>query len=58
MSIIADDRVQDLAQKFDDRVDKASEIQQAWSDLCDLKLTWSKINDCFEQYKKVSKNIV
>ena len=54
---IADDRIQDLAQKFDERVDKAGEIQQEWSDLCDLKAAWQKANDCFEQFKKVSKNI-
>lgn len=54
---IADDRIQDLAQKFDEQVEKAAEIQQEWSNLCDLKAAWKKINDCFEQYKKVSKNI-
>ena len=53
----ADDRIQDLEQKFDERVEKAEEIQQEWSDLCDLKAAWQKANDCFEQYKKVSKNI-
>ena len=54
---IADDRIQALAQKFDERVEKAAEIQQEWSDLCDLKAAWQKTNECFEQYKKVSKNI-
>ena len=54
---IADDRIQALAQKFDERVEKAAEIQQEWSDLCDLKAAWQKANDCFEQFKKVSKNI-
>lgn len=54
---IADDRIQTLATKFDERVEKAGEIQQAWSDLCDLKAAWQKTNDCYEQYKKVSKDI-
>lgn len=54
---IADDRIQALATKFDERVEKAGEIQQEWSDLCDLKAAWQKTNDCYEQYKKVSKDI-
>ncbi len=54
---IADDRVSDLAEKFDERVDKAAEIQQKWSNLCDLKAARQKVEDCLEQYKKISKNI-
>ena len=54
---IADDHVGALAKKFDERVSKAEEIQQEWSDLCDLKAAWQKVNDCYEQYKKVSKSI-
>lgn len=54
---IADDRIQTLATKFDERVEKAGEIQQEWSDLCDLKAAWQKANDCYEQYKKISKDI-
>lgn len=54
---IADDRIQALAQKFDERVEKAAEIQQEWSDLCDFKEDWRKATDCLEQYKKVSKGI-
>ena len=54
---IADDHVGALANKFDERVSKAAEIQQEWSNLCDLKAAWQKVNDCYEQYKKVSKNI-
>ena len=55
---IADDHVQALANKFDERVSKASEIQQEWLDLCDLKSAWQKINDCYNQYKKVTKNLI
>ena len=54
---IADDHVGALANKFDERVSKAAEIQQEWSNLCDLKAAWQKVNDCYEQYKKVSKSI-
>ncbi len=54
---IANNRVTALAEKFNKRVEKAGEIQQQWSDLCILKAAWQKTNDCYEQYKKVSKNI-
>ena len=54
---IADDHVGALANKFEERVSKAAEIQQEWSNLCDLKAAWQKVNDCYEQYKKVSKSI-
>ena len=54
---IADDRIQTLAQKYDEQVEKAAEIQQEWSCLCDLKAAWQRANECFKQYKKVSKNI-
>lgn len=57
LATIANDRIQALATKFDERVEKAGEIQQEWSDLCDLKAAWQKTNDCYEQYKKVSKDI-
>lgn len=54
---IADERIQALAEKFDERVEKAGEIQQEWSDLCDLKAAWQKTNECYEQYKKISKEL-
>lgn len=54
---IADDHIQALANKFDERVEKAAEIQQTWSDLCDLKAAWQKINECHEAYIKIVQNI-
>ncbi len=54
---IADDRIKTLAQKFDEQMNKTAEIQQKWSDTCDLKAAWQKVNNCFEQYKKVTKYI-
>ena len=51
------DRIQALNTKFEEGVANAEDIQQTSSDLCDLKEAWGKINDCFEQYKKVSKDI-
>ena len=53
---IADDHIQALANKFDERVEKAAEIQQTWSDLCDLKAAWQKINECHEAYIKIVQN--
>lgn len=54
---IAYDRIKTLVQKFDEQIDKTSEIQKKWSDTCDLKAAWQKVNNCFEQYKKVTKEI-
>ena len=54
---IADKHINDLVNKFDESVEKAQEIQQEWSDLCDLKTAWQKVNECFEHFKVVSKNI-
>lgn len=54
---IAEDRIKTLKQKFGKQMDKTAEIQQKWSDTCDLKAAWQKVNNCFEQYKKVTKEI-
>ena len=54
---IADKHINDLVNKFDESVEKAQEIQQEWSYLCDLKTAWQKVNECFEHFKVVSKNI-
>ena len=52
---IACERVSDLATKFDERVEKAEEVQQAWSNLCDSKASWQKVEDCIKQFNKVIK---
>lgn len=54
---IANTRTREIANRFEYQTQIASEIQQEWSDLCDLKAAWQKTNDCYEQYKKVSKEI-
>lgn len=54
---IADNHIQALANKFDERVDKTEEIQQKWTDLCNMKAAWQKINECYESYKKIVQNI-
>lgn len=54
---IAEDRINDLKKKFNEQMNKTAEIQQKWSNTCDLKAAWQKVNNCFEQYKKVTKYI-
>lgn len=54
---IAKDRIQDLKQKSEESVNKAAEIQQAWIDLRNLEAAWQKANDCFKQFKKVTKKL-
>ena len=54
---IADNRITTLKKKFGEQMDKTAEIQQKWSNTCDLKAAWQKVNNCFEQYKKVTKYI-
>lgn len=54
---IADNRITTLKKKFDKQMDKTAEIQQKWSNTCNLKAAWQKVNNCFEQYKKVTKYI-
>ena len=54
---ISIDRLNDVIHKVSDRIDKASDIQQEWSDLCDIKSAWQNINDCLKQYKKVTKEL-
>ena len=55
LSNIADNRMNAIANGYDNRVSKAEEIQQAWSDLCDCKNAWQRVNDCYEQFKKLAK---
>ena len=54
---IAGDRVRDLAEKFDERVDQAAEIQQAYSDLCDFKAAFQKTDECYSEYKRIAKQL-
>lgn len=54
---IEKDRIQTLDTKFNESVKKAREIHEEWSNLCELKAAFQKTKECFEQYKKVSKNI-
>lgn len=57
LDTISNERVGEMADLFDKKSEKAQEIQQSWSDLCDLKAAWQRLDDCFNQFKKVSKNL-
>lgn len=57
LEVIATDHLDTLAMKFDERADKAEEIQEMYSRLMDAKTTLQRINECYKQYKKVSKDL-
>lgn len=54
---IAGAQVESLANSFERCIEEAGEIQQEYSDLCDLKATWRRLDDCYEQFKKIQKKI-
>ena len=54
---ISNERVNALAQGFDSRVEKSAEVQDAWNNLSSAKYAWQNANKCYEQFKKISRNI-
>ena len=54
---ISNERVIALAQGFDSRVEKSAEVQDAWNNLSSAKYAWQNANKCYEQFKKISRNI-
>lgn len=54
---ISNERVITLAQGFDSRVEKSAEVQDAWNNLSSAKYAWQNANKCYEQFKKISRNI-
>ena len=54
---ISDSHVQKVADIFEKRIEKAADIQQEWSNLCDLKMAFEKTNECYEQFKKIATNL-
>lgn len=54
---IANEKVPALAHCFDSRVEKSIEVQNAWTNLSNAKYAWRNANECYEQYKKISRNI-
>lgn len=57
LSDIAGAQVESLANSFERCIEEAGEIQQEYSDLCDLKAIWRRLDDCYEQFKKIQKKI-
>ena len=54
---IAGYQVESLSNSFERCIEEAGEIQQEYSNLCDLKATWRRLDDCYEQFKKIQKKI-
>jgi len=54
---ISNERAIALAHGFDSRVEKSAEVQDAWNNLSNAKYAWRNANECYEQYKKISRNI-
>lgn len=54
---IATDEIKTLKSNFNVGIQKAEKVQQKWSEKKDLEVARQKVKDCYEQYKKVSKNI-
>ena len=54
---IANEKVFDIAKGFDVRVHKTTEAQEAWSNLSKAKNAYQNANKCYEQFKKISRNI-
>jgi predicted GTPase len=52
---IAETRINELSGLFDQRINAAHDSQQAYSFLCDIKAALQKANECFNEFKKVSK---
>ena len=53
---IAETRINELSGLVDQRIDAAHNAQQAYSYLCDIKAALQKANECFNEFKKVSKH--
>lgn len=58
MERIADTRTRELSEKHEDCVEKAGDVWHEWTALTDLKATWKMTNECYGQFKKLSKEIV
>ena len=56
LSTIAGAHMNHLANNYNERMEKAGEIQEAWSTVCDIKIAWQKTNDCLQQFNKLKKN--
>lgn len=57
LDIIAKERPKIIANKIDLLRDNAEKAQEVYSTLCDIESVWQNINDCLEQYKKITKEL-
>jgi tRNA U34 5-carboxymethylaminomethyl modifying GTPase MnmE/TrmE len=57
LDLIADDNISDLANAFDNRVENQGDIQKAWTELKEIETSLQKVEECKEQYKKLTKNL-
>ena len=57
LDIIAEERPKIIDYKIDNLIENAEKVQETYSMLCKMKLTWQNINDCLEQYKKITKEL-
>lgn len=54
---IENEKVNALTQGFDSRIEKTAEVKDAWNNLSSAKYAWQNANKCYEQFKKISRNI-
>lgn len=57
LDIIAEERPKIIDYKIDNLIENAEKAQEAYSMLCDIEFAWQNINDCLEQYKKITKEL-
>lgn len=57
LDIIAEERPKIIADKINNLRENAEKAQETYSTLCNIKYTWQNINDCLEQYKKITKEL-
>lgn len=57
LDIITEERSKIIDNKIDYLRENAKKAQKADSMLYNMKLAWQKINDCLEQYKKITKEL-
>lgn len=57
LSTIAEERPKIIADKINNLIENAEKAQETYSKLCNIENAWQNINDCLEQYKKITKEL-
>ena len=57
LDIIAEERPKIIADKINNLIENAGKAQETYSKLCNIENAWQNINDCLEQYKKITKEL-